>query len=201
MPIDRMPFGCHKDKKLCEVPGSYLLWLLGRKVSSSIRNAVSAELQRRGLKAPPPPLPKIPPCRSCLYRGRVNDCFACQWQEVSNGDRRIRAVCGLCRGFVAWLPTMEPFIQQADSWSSDTAILDVLLAIEDAGARLESDGRTCWIHWQDSPRVSEDLKARLRECCARLARMVGPTRPTGSAPPIAPPAPEREPRRDDSRAG
>jgi hypothetical protein len=177
-----LPYGLHRGKPLPSVPTSYLLWMIGAcKLSSGLRAALAEELTRRGFPTPAPPLPQPPECQRCRRKGRPSGSYTCTWQELSNGERRIRASCGVCWGFLTFLPEREPYLSMANSWSSDTAVLDVLVQLEALDVRLLSDGQTCWIAGEDQPRVPGELLCRLRECSHRLARLMGRTVPRTSS--------------------
>jgi hypothetical protein len=58
-----MPFGRHKGTPLADVPESYLGWPLpGCKLSSGLRAAVAAELERRGVRPPAAAVKAEPDC-------------------------------------------------------------------------------------------------------------------------------------------
>jgi hypothetical protein len=168
-------FGRHRGQDLATVPSSYLQWALATvKLSGSMRTAVAAELQRRGVHAPAPPPPAPPPaCRAC----RTAD-YTCHWREDSLGRRFIRARCARCRRQLPGgaLPLVEPFLGMADATASGTPVLDALTRLEDLGIDLASDGRRVWFADDDYRRVPPDLDALVRQVNHSLARMLGPTR-------------------------
>jgi hypothetical protein len=108
-----LPFGRHKDQPLTEVPTDYLRWAIGEcKLSSGLLTALTAELVRRGVEAPPPrarpPMPRCPRCG-------VDAGVVFLWQEDRAGRRRIRAECRRCRHYLAFAPCISPYVEQADS--------------------------------------------------------------------------------------
>jgi hypothetical protein len=167
-------FGKWKGVDLPQVPTDYLLWVIDNcRLSTGIHAAVALELSHRGIPIPAPPLTQPPECQRCRRKGRPSGSYTCTWQEQRNGERRIRASCGTCWGFLTFLPERDPYLSMANSWSSDTSVLDVLVQLEALDVGLLSDGDTCWIAWEDQPRVPGELQNRLRECCHRLARLMG----------------------------
>jgi hypothetical protein len=98
------------------------------------------------------------------------------WQQVANGQKRIRAECRNCRGFVKFMPETPENVVTADASASPTALLDVLTRLDDFRVNLESDGRRVWLRWEDMRRVPADLNALVRQCSHSLAGMLGDTR-------------------------
>src|SRR5262245_37173003 len=100
-------FRKHKGQPLPEVPADYLHWALRTvKLSSGIRAAVTAELERRGLTPPPLPAPTgcwKGPCPHCHCR-----VISYHWHQHSNGVRQVRSTCARCRAFLGIAPRLVP---------------------------------------------------------------------------------------------
>jgi hypothetical protein len=164
-----LPFGKHRGVPLYAVPADYLRWALTTcKLSSGLRTALAAELSRRGLPAPDPPAFTVPPCPEGCRAG-----YRCGWQQDRAGRRRVRAECAACGRFLTFPPSRPPYSAEADAAASETAVLDVLTQAEAAGARLCSDGATCWVHSEDSGLAPAELLGRIRQCAHRLAGLMG----------------------------
>ena len=165
-----LPFGKHRNEPVRLIPSDYLAWLLRVcKLSSGLRAAVVAELQARGLPVPvqPPPRP-VRPCPTCPPGAGS----ACSWLEDRLGRRRVVAECDRCGRTVDYPPCVPPYTDMADRASSPTAALDVLLACEDLGLQLVSDGRAVDVAAADRRRAPAALLRRLRQCRHTLARLV-----------------------------
>ncbi len=166
-----IPFGKYRGKPVDGVPSSYLQWVLREcKPSHGLRAAIARELTRRGAGVP---APTVPPAA-----GQPPRCLRCpsapalaMWQEDVRGNKRIRAECSRCRGFLCWAPQVEPFVSQANAASSPTAILDVVIEAEERGIALESDGHGIWLEGD----VPDDLRRAAYECSHRLAVLLGDT--------------------------
>ena len=171
-----LPFGKHRDEPFEQVPTSYLTYLLRGKLSASIRTAVAAELQRRGIPvpdpAPAPPRP-VPSCQRCRDKGETDAGFSCSWDEDAGGHRRVRASCARCGRFLTYLPSQPPYTDQADAMGSGTDLLDVLTELEERGVELHSDGRRTWVDWPECQRLPLRLQALLRSCSHQLALLLG----------------------------
>jgi hypothetical protein len=92
-----LPFGKHKGAPLVDVPTAYLDWALREvKLTSGLRAAVTAELQRRGVR---PPAAAVRPEPVCCRAG-----LSYTWGRDSLGRPIIRrwcAACGRCLGLAA----------------------------------------------------------------------------------------------------
>jgi len=151
-------FGKFKGCPLSEVDTGYLRGLAAVQLSSGIRAAVVAELDRRGVSAPPPP-PTGPKGwkQPCSRAGVRNWATAAR---VFNGVRQIgelqalRRSCGHAPG--------RALRQPGQRRCSATPVLDVLVRLEDLGIELESDGRSVRFvgdGWSRCPRELHDLVA------------------------------------------
>jgi hypothetical protein len=166
-----LPFGKHKGVPLTLVPTGYLSWALSAtKLSGGLRLAVGNELRRRNVDVPAPAV-RIPVCERC-----DNILHECRWQENAAGQRVIRAECRSCHGFLAFVPTIEPYIGLANENASATPILDVLTKLDDLGIEVKSDGRRAWIPWPDNQQCPPAVMALIRQCNNQLARLIGPSR-------------------------
>jgi uncharacterized protein (DUF3820 family) len=165
-----LPFGKHKGQPLADVPGDYLAWLTRTcKLSSGLRSAVAQELARRGLRVPPAPSPRpIRPCDRCGPGAGV----IVHWQELRSGTKRLRVDCRRCGAFLTYPPMVSPYTTMADANKSETAVLDVLMRLDDLGVRLRSDGKAVWLDQADR-QVPPDLRALVRSCSHELARLLG----------------------------
>jgi hypothetical protein len=89
-----MPLGKHRGTPLADVPESYLAWLLREvKLSTGLRAAVAAELERRGVR---PPTAAVKPEPVCCGAG-----LSYGWDRDALGRPIIRrwcAACGRCLG-------------------------------------------------------------------------------------------------------
>jgi uncharacterized protein (DUF3820 family) len=169
-----IPYGKHAGKRLEEIPGDYLDWFARtQNVGRGLAVALAAELARRGFHVSPlpPPLPE-PTCPTC-----GPSTLTYWWTEDSAGRRRIRRECVRCQRYFGFAPEIEPFVSYADGTSSETPLLDVLTEAEAQGVALRSNGLTAeFVTPQDEARASPGLRRRLRQCRARLGRMMGPSR-------------------------
>jgi hypothetical protein len=167
--IKALPFGQHKGQPLEQVPSGYLLYLARGKLSSGLRLAIGDELRRRNVEAPAAPgLPKIPNCSRC--GNTLNDC---RWQEDRAGRKSIRVECRWCHMFLAFAPLIRPFTEEADRNASSAPVLDVLTRLEALGVGVQSDGKSCWLRWEDEARVPPEVRSVLRQCSHRLAALLG----------------------------
>jgi hypothetical protein len=67
-----LPFGKYRGVPLADVPDNYLTWLARQKLTGRLRDAVAAELGRRGLGPPPAPdQPPEPACPNCGFAPSV----------------------------------------------------------------------------------------------------------------------------------
>jgi hypothetical protein len=71
---------------------------------------------------------------------------------------------------------VEPHLSQANAALHQTALLDVLIRLEDIGVELASDGNAVLVPWQFWGKVPEDLLALIREVNHDLARLLGVSR-------------------------
>jgi hypothetical protein len=108
-----LPFGRYNGVPLAAVPSDYLASLIGQvKLSSGIRATVAAELSSRGHPLPPAPPPRpIVPCRRCGPSAGVT----LHWQQLRNGQRRLRAECRRCGRFLTYPPSVEPYTTIANA--------------------------------------------------------------------------------------
>jgi len=163
-------FGKHKGVPLPEVDTGYLQWALRTvKLSSGIRQAVAAELERRGATVPPPAVNE-----NACWRGPCGRCGGSvryEWQEFSNGTKQIRATCRACGGSCGHAPRVEPFITEANRNASPTASLTALVLAAEEGVQLLSDGKRV----QPVPydRASQRLRELVRQECHLLAGLLG----------------------------
>jgi hypothetical protein len=164
-------FGRHKGQAVASIPSGYLGWLLANvPLSARLRQAVAAELTRRGRTPPPPPPPNPPPpCPRC---GGVAYC--CGWAEDRTGRRRIHASCAACDKWLCYTAEAEPYRTLADASASPTDLLDVLTACETLGLRLRhlEGGTADWADARSYWAAPPALRAKLRGCRYRLARML-----------------------------
>ncbi len=168
-----MPFGRHKGAPLSTIGTSYLCWLLREaKLSSALRMAVGNELRSRNVEAPDPRPYKIPPCRRCGAR----ECRA-MWQQVGDGSRRLRGVCGRCGGFVRFLPLAEPFLSVANAAESAVTADEALRRLQAAGLRIGSDGRSAWFQFDDWRNATLEQQALLHQHAHGIAALLGRTVP------------------------
>jgi hypothetical protein len=167
-----MPFGRHKDEPLPTVPTDYLRWALATvKLSSRLRAAVIAELNRRGVV--PPPLPRRPapvlPCPRCR-----SEEVTYAWIQDKIGRRQIRRSCSRCGGSLGFAPQVEPYTTLASAGSSPTPVLDLLTRCEETGINLKSNGIVVdFASREDYLRAEPDVRALVRQCRASLGRMLG----------------------------
>jgi hypothetical protein len=169
-----LPFGKYKDKPLALVPATYLAWVLRRvKLSSGLRAAVVAELDRNCFPAPPPPPPR--PLRSCpLHPGTRPVCL---WAEDTLGRRLIRAECPECGRWVDTPPCVPPYSTEADAGASAAPVLDALVKLDELGVELCSDGKTAWVADGDFDRVPPGVRHVIKQCRHRLGTMLGHKQP------------------------
>jgi hypothetical protein len=148
-----------------------LKWVLREwDLSGGTRAAVTNELQSRGVELPPAPPPyQLPPCQRC----GGSDVVA-QWQQDKTGERRIRAECTSCHGFLRFLPQIEPYLSQADARASAARPEEVLADLRRRGLLVASDGGECW--FADFQSASADDRALLREFSHSIAVLIGDTR-------------------------
>jgi hypothetical protein len=167
-----LPFGKHRGQPLPTVPSDYLQWALRKvKLSTGLCAGVAGELARRGEEVPPqPPPPPAPTCKRCPGARTL-----ARWMEDRRGQRRLRAECGRCRRWLGFLPLAQPYLAEADGAASPTDVLDVLLALEDLGIGLESDGASCWFAGDGWHRTPPDLRSLVKQCNHRLAALLGNT--------------------------
>jgi hypothetical protein len=166
-----LPFGRHKGQELPTVPSSYLEWLVREaKLSSGLRQAVAAELARRGIKVPDPPPRPEPRCRDHPAAG-----YRALWGEDSLGRKFIRCECCQCHQAMGHLPLREPYVSQANATASPTPLLDALVGLEEAGAELCSDGKRSWIGsgYKQVPQAVRDAHRQEKHT---LAKMIGDNR-------------------------
>lgn len=161
-----LPFGKHAGTELSAVPSSYLAWACREcKLSTALRTAVAAELERRGVPVPPPPPPK--PAPTCCGPIRY------LWGEASNARKFIRRECTRCRKWFGAAPLTPENVAQANAAASASPHLDVLVEAEELGIRLRSDGVTVGFRSGDDwARATPQLRDRLRQCRSSLARML-----------------------------
>lgn len=166
-------FGIYKGRPLAEVDSGYLAWALRTdkvKLSSGVRAAVVAELERRGVASPPPPPPPPPPtCHQC---GGVDILYG--WMQLVTGVRRIKRLCRSCGRSLGFAPEVEPYLSYASASATPAPLLDVLVQAEELGIDLVSDGLAVHIRrgWDRAPLA---FRQRLNECRRDLARMLGKT--------------------------
>src|SRR5262245_7581627 len=97
---------------------------------------------------------------------------ACHWAEDRLGRRYIRGECARCSRWLANLSQVEPYTSQANARASSTAVLDVLVRLEDLGIELQSDGQAVSFG-KDWQRVPDDLRTLVRQCSHQLAGLLG----------------------------
>ena len=167
-----LPFGRHRGQPLGTVPTSYLTWLAATvKLSTGLRNAVAAELTRRGLPVPTPPTPAekpLPPCGRCgsTTSPRLT------WHETRSGTRQIRRECSRCGTWLGAAPQTPANVAEADRSATPAPILDALLLAAAEDVELVSDGRVVRLGrgWE---RASADLRDAVRQRGRLLASLVG----------------------------
>src|SRR5262245_8029467 len=116
-----MPFGKHKGAALCDVPLSYLQWLLGTcQVSTGLAAALGEEVLRRGHTPAKTPPPKPPACSCC----RTGAPIRYTWMQDRAGGKRIRRECSGCGQWMGFAPSVPPFTDEADKTASTTPTLD-----------------------------------------------------------------------------
>jgi hypothetical protein len=144
-----------------------LVWAVWElKLSWGLFTAARHELLSRGVPAsqlPPPREPRLLYCRRCDgSRLRV------YWQELVNGERRIRADCRSCARFVGWVPLTDETAARADEGTSATALLDALTRAEEEGVKVVVGfGRVTLLPYG---RASEDLQRLVRQAANQLLR-------------------------------
>src|SRR5262245_19169478 len=108
-------FGQHKGVALPEIPAGYLRWALTTlKLSSGLRGAVVAELERRGQHVPASPPVRAPECPRCRH-GKT---LTYRWLQTRNGTRQIRTECLACGAFCGFAPQQPPYTTEADEHAS-----------------------------------------------------------------------------------
>jgi hypothetical protein len=174
-PMTAFPFGKWKDRPLDAVDVGYLRWsLVGCRLSSGLRSAVVAELDRRGLTPPPAPPPKpIPPCGNCgdASPGRLLH------GQCRNGQPYIRRECCGCGRSRGHAPLTDANRAEADKLASPTALLDALTLCEEHGVQLRSDGAAVSFEsGADWARAPDQLRRAIRQANHTLATMLGKTK-------------------------
>jgi hypothetical protein len=171
MVIHIIPFGRWKNRPLHEIDTDYLRWANREvKLSSGLAAAVAEELRRRGVTPFPPPPPKAPPrCPDC--KSEAPPYYS--WQQRRDGERVIRAECGGCRRFLAFMPLVEPYLELATMAASPTAALDALITADALGVRLKSDGESVHVHPADRGKTPVWLQNLLRQANHTLGSMIG----------------------------
>ena len=162
-----LPFGRHKGQPLGTVPTSYLTWLAGTvKLSTGLRNAVAAELVRRGIQAPPPPVPAEKPLQPC---GRCNSTTPPRltWHEQRDGRRAIRRTCSRCGNWLGHAAATSANIAEADRNATPAPILDALLLAAAEDVELVSDGQAVRFG-----RGGEHASAALRDAVRQRGRLL-----------------------------
>jgi hypothetical protein len=135
--LPTLPFGKYKGRRLSEVPGSYLAWLLREaKLSTGLRFAVRAELLARGVAVPPAPPPKpLGPCPRC-----GGHAVLATWYELRDGRRAIRATCSACAAHRGFLPETAENVALADAARPAAPLLDALVQADQEGVELVVTG-------------------------------------------------------------
>jgi hypothetical protein len=114
-----MPFGKYRGHPPRSVPTHYLDWFIRTcKLSSGLRTAVRVELLSRPdgpRDLPPEPVGPSLTCARC--GGRET---RLSWQQVGNGEKRIRAECRRCQRFVAFAPLTPANVASANATVSQT---------------------------------------------------------------------------------
>jgi hypothetical protein len=142
------------------------------KLSSGLRTAIQSELLSRPdapADLPPGPVPAPEPahCRRCGGKDlRVS------WHEQQGGGRAVRADCGACGRFVAFLPQTPENVARADACRSPTGLLDVLVRAEGEGVELARHGPEV-VAWPPG-KASEELRSLLRQHQHQLQQHLGP---------------------------
>jgi uncharacterized protein (DUF3820 family) len=165
-----LPFGKYQGQPLGGVPVSYLHWLLKScKLSTGLRTAVTAELERRGLAPPPPPPATAPACPRCGPVGKV----AYRWMQDSLGRRQIRRTCRACGKPMGFAPQTSPYTELADRAASPAPVLDTLIRCDRLGIGLVNDGAAVEFASHDDRRwAPEDVRDALKQCRHTLARLL-----------------------------
>jgi hypothetical protein len=168
-----LPFGRYKGRTVDRIDTGYLRWLLTIRLSSGLRSAVVETLRSRGVTVPEPPPPPTPPpsCRGCKGATVIDY----SWYEDRLGRRFIKRRCRRCGADLGFAPHVQPYVGLADASASPTALLDVLVAAEDLGVELRSDGAAAGVAggWRN---VTPELRRRLGECRSQLGRLLGDRR-------------------------
>ena len=166
-----LPFGQHKGQPLDTVPTSYLTWLATVRLSAGLRAAVVAELARRGIQAPPLPVPPEKPLTPC---GRCNSADAPRltWHEQRDGRRAIRRTCERCGHWCGHAAQTPANIAEANRNASRAPILDAILLAAEENVELISDGQAVRLGrgWE---RASAALKDAVRQRGRLLASLIG----------------------------
>jgi hypothetical protein len=110
----RLWFGKHRGKPLSEIDTGYLQWALRTaKLASGIRQAVEAELRKRGASVPPPPPRPRPgwmgPCDRCK-----SPAVGYRWYQYRDGQRNVEAFCLDCGRKLGIAPRISPYVEEAD---------------------------------------------------------------------------------------
>jgi hypothetical protein len=141
-----------------------LLWIVKiPRLSSGLRTAIAIELTSRGYQV------EVPQYRPPQCRLHPNAELRCTFREDSLQRRFIRGECSICHRHVATLPNIEPYLRQAEANSSPTALLDVLISLDETGNTLASHGRTVQVDGD----LTQQQRGLLRQCGPSLARMIG----------------------------
>lgn len=164
-------FGKHKGQPLSQIPADYLAWVLREvKLSSGLRAAVVADLQRRGAPVPDQPPPRPEPCRRCGADGWPR----CTWLQMRDGRKQITADCAKCGARIFFAPQVEPYVSLANATASKMPILEVLNQADELGVTLRSDGKGVVLAGpEDWKRVTPRFRELLRQCQHDLAGLIG----------------------------
>jgi hypothetical protein len=162
-----LPVGLYRGQPLSSVPTDHLRWALWElKLSWGLFTAARRQLLSRGVpesQLPPPRAPRVLFCTRCgESRLRVF------WQEIANGEQRIRADCRGCGRFVGWVPMTEETAARADEGTSPTRLLDALTRAEEEGVEVVCGyGRVTLLPYG---RASEELQRLVRQAANQLLR-------------------------------
>lgn len=159
-----IPFGRYKDVPLPEVPASYLVWLIGNaKLSSGLDAAVRAELDRRGVKTPPP---RPRQRRACSKHPDAG--IKATWLLMRDGRKAIRGECSRCGHWLGALPMTAENIALANQHSDPTAVLSFLMRLEEQGIQVKKVGEFL----EFDPPLTPELRALERQCRGLLVSML-----------------------------